>query len=204
MKRLGILVLTAALLCVSGCAPQATPQKEKGTQILATPADGTKPLGPKDLKTFEVELFRQLSVPAESQQEFRILETKSVENGSYVLYSLPHNDGLAFAGRRDDGSVVLYKAHWPLAVTDDRQDLVVVRAVPPNNAVNPPYGVLAGRVYSPFIETIEVNYRDGRKERLDVTNSRGFILVRKSFDPRFVQVRGYGMNGNPYWSLDTR
>jgi hypothetical protein len=204
LKSIGWL-LVAALLFLGGCSSQASPDaQEKGAHILATPEHGTMPLGPNDLKPFEVELFRQLSVPPDTQKDFRILQTKSVPNGSYVLYALPHNDGLAFAGRRDDGSIVMYKAHWPLAVTDEHQDLVVVRAVPPNNAVNPPYGVLAGRVYSPYIETIEVNYRDGRKDRVDVTNTRGFIMVRKSFDPRYVQVRGYGMNGSPYWSLDTR
>ncbi|MGB8954584.1 MAG: hypothetical protein WCC10_04375, partial [Tumebacillaceae bacterium] len=85
MKRLGWLFV-AALLAVSGCSPQASPDsQEKGTHILATPEHGTMPLGPNDMKPFEVELFRQLSVPKDSQKDFRILQTKSVPNGSYVL-----------------------------------------------------------------------------------------------------------------------
>jgi len=165
---------------------------------------GTQPLRTADTRTFQTELFRHLRVAPDLQREFRVLTTANTPNGSYLLYSLPNNDGVAFAGRQADGKIALYKAHYPLTPTDATADPVVVRAIPPNNNINPGYGVLAGRVYNPHIETIEVNYRDGRRERIDVTHTRGFVLVRKGFDTRFVQVRGFGMGGNPYWQIDTR
>ncbi|PWK13916.1 hypothetical protein [Tumebacillus permanentifrigoris] len=200
-------LLFAALLTVSvalsGCGKNSDVQQ--GAKIQQVQNGGlTSPLRSTDLKSFEVELFRTLTVPTTSQKDFRILDTKDTPNGTYVLYTIPNNDGLAFAGRRADGSIVLYQAHWPLTVSDPSQDLVVVRAIPPNSGINNGYGVLAGRVYNPFIDTIQVDYRDGKTERLDVSHSRGFILVRPGFDSRFVQVRGFGFNGNPYWNVDTR
>jgi hypothetical protein len=204
-SRMTSLLLTTLLSigsCALGCAPQAAPDEQ--AKIQQDTALNTKPLGDKDMKSFEVELLRQLNVPAEAQKQFRILEKTDADNGSFILYALPNHDGLAYAGRRTGGEVVLYEKHWPLAVSDPAKDLVVVRAIPPNNPVKPKYGVLAGRVYSPFIENIEVRYRDGQTDRVDVSHTRGFILVRKAFDPRFVQVRGFGMNGTPYWNIDTR
>lgn len=200
-------LLFAALLALTvpsaGCGK--TDNVHEGAKIQEVQNGGrTAPLALNDLKTFEVELFRTLSVPPASQKDFRILDTKSTPIGTYVLYAIPNNDGLAFAGRRPDGSVVLYQAHWPLTVTDKTKDLIVVRAIPPNSGINNGYGVLAGRVYSPYIESVEVNYRDGKKERLDVSHSRGFILVRPGFDSRFVDVRGFSFNGNPFWHIDAR
>ncbi|MBL0386302.1 hypothetical protein JJB07_06495 [Tumebacillus sp. ITR2] len=203
LSRLLFAALLTAAVTLSGCGKQN--DVHEGAKIQEVQNEGvTSPLRQNDLKTFEVELFRTLSVPTASQKDFRILDTKDTPLGTYVLYSIPNNDGLAFAGRRANGSVHLYQAHWPLTVTDPAQDLVVVRAIPPNSGINNGYGVLAGRVYNPFIETIEVNYRDGKKERLDVSHSRGFILVRPGFDSRFVQVRGFSFNGNPYWNIDAR
>jgi hypothetical protein len=196
--------LLAVSVALSGCGQNDASSKGEA-RIQTLPNGGaTTPLRSTDLKSFEVELFRTLTVPTASQKDFRILDTKDTPTGTYVLYTIPNHDGAAFAGRRSDGSIVLYQAHWPLTQTDANHDLVVVRAIPPNSGINNGYGVLAGRVYNPFIETIEVNYRDGKRERLDVSHSRGFLLVRQGFDPRFVQVRGFGFNGNPYWNIDTR
>jgi hypothetical protein len=203
------LCLLSALLAAgalfAGCSSNATPKSDRAQVQELNGNKNTLPLRPGDMGEFEDELFRLLTIrtPA-AQRQFRVLDTKNASTGTYVLYSLPNNDGLAFAGRRADGRIVIHQAHWPFVVRDPQHDLVVVRAIPPNNDVNPGYGVVAGRVYNPFIEHIEVNYRDGRKDRVDVTHNRGFIFVRKAFDTRFVQVRGYSMNGNPYWSLDSR
>lgn len=202
-----VAVALMSAVAVSGCAQaDGTPVPDRAqVQEIGGPAvTGTLPLRPGDMRTFEEELFRAMPVAAQARSEFRVLQTQDVAGGTYVLYAVPNNDGLAFAGRRADGSITVHHARWPMAVTDPAQDLVVVRAIPPNNEINPGYGVLAGRVYNPFIEHIEVNYRDGRKDRLDVSHNRGFIFVRKAFDPRFVQVRAYGTNGNPYWNIDTR
>ncbi|KEO81068.1 hypothetical protein [Tumebacillus flagellatus] len=203
LSRLLLSALLLATVALTGCGKNDN--VNEGARIQeAQNGRTTSPLQQTDLQTFEVELFRTLSVPTDSQKDFRILDTQDTPLGTYVLYSIPNHDGLAFAGRRADGSVQLYQAHWPMTVTDPAQDLVVCRAIPPNSGINNGYGVLAGRVYNPFIETIEVNYRDGKRERLDVSHSRGFLLVRPGFDSRFVQVRGFGFNGNPYWNLDAR
>jgi len=213
-SRLTGFLLSAALAVTSaaaaGCNREGAGAGSSGplgdtANIQALPSQvQTAPLLSQDFASFEAELFRSLNISPDLQKQFRILETQDTANGTYVLYSLPNHDGMAFAGRHADGRVLLYKTHWPLVATDSAQDPVVVRAVPPNNNINPGYGVLAGRVYNPFIETIEVHYRDGHKERVDVSHTRGFLLVRPAFDPRFVAVRGYGTNGNPYWTIDTR
>ncbi|ASS74554.1 hypothetical protein CIG75_05780 [Tumebacillus algifaecis] len=195
--------LFAASALLSGCGKSDASQSGRaGIQQVDTAA--TTSLRKSDYKAFQEKLFQQLNLPADTKNQFRILETKNSAAGTYVLYSLPRNDGLAFAGRQADGSIVVHQARWPLAVTDPSQDLIVVRAIPPNNGINAPYGVLAGRVHNPFIETVEINYRDGHRERIDVSHKRGFIAVRKAFDTRFVQVRGYSTNGTPYWEIDTR
>ncbi|HEU4962273.1 MAG TPA: hypothetical protein VFV52_00215 [Bacilli bacterium] len=205
-SRLRRLALSAVVMAMSstlvvGCNTVGGGQAKVQSVELTGAA---QPLSSADLQTFEDELFRQLNVSANQRRDFRILDTANVENGTYILYALPNNDALAFAQRGKNGRVVIREARWTFAVTDDNSDPVVVKAVPPGNAANPKYGILAGRVYNPYIESIEVNYRDGKKMRQDVTHTRGFIFVRKAFDTRFVQVRGYGMNGNPYWSIDTR
>ncbi|ARU59683.1 hypothetical protein CBW65_00470 [Tumebacillus avium] len=206
MALLTCSALFAASALLSGCgqsdAEQAQQAGIQGANQHNTAA--TKALASTDLPAFEHELFRQMDLPADTRRQFRVLETKNTPAGTYVLYSLPRNDGLAFAGRRADGSVAIYQARWPLAVTDPAKDLIVVRAIPPNNGINAPYGVLAGRVYNPFIEYVEIAYRDGHVDRIDVSHNRGFIAVRKAFDTRFVQVRGYSTNGTPYWEIDTR
>ncbi|MGZ4111556.1 MAG: hypothetical protein ACXVP5_03855 [Tumebacillaceae bacterium] len=207
-SRLGWVLMSTlvvgTLVTSSGCTARSQAENTKNARVQELPVQGLLPLRSTDMKAFENALFLSLNPPADTKAQFRVLTTHDVGNGTYVLYQLPHNDGLAFAGRDAMGNVTIRKAQWPFAVTDPNKDLVVVQAVPPNNNVNPTYGVLAGRVYNPFIEYIEINYRDGHKEHLDVTHTRGFITVRKAFDPRFVEVRGYGMNGNGYWSIDTR
>jgi hypothetical protein len=209
VSRLGSVLLTTllagALMTMSGCNHARSQAQGYGdANVQDLPAQGMMPLRSSDMKAFEQALFLAIHPPADTRSQFRVLTTQNAGNGTYVLYQLPNNDGLAFASRDARGNITIRKAHWPFVVTDPDQDLVVVQAIPPNNSVNPPYGVLAGRVYNPFIEYIEVNYRDGHRERFDVTHTRGFITVRKGFDPRYVQVRGYGMNGNGYWGIDTR
>jgi hypothetical protein len=208
VSRLGWVLMTTllagALVMTSGCNNARSQAQGGNVRIQELPAQGLLPLRSTDLKAFQNALFLNLNPPADTRAQFRILATRDAGNGTYVLYQLPNNDGLAFAGRDARGTITIRKAQWPFVVSDPNQDLVVVQAIPPNNSVNPTYGVLAGRVYNPFIEYIEINYRDGHKEHLDVSHTRGFITVRKGFDPRFVQVRGYGMNGNGYWSIDTR
>ncbi|TCP53714.1 hypothetical protein EV586_10558 [Tumebacillus sp. BK434] len=206
MTLLTCSALFAASALLAGCG-QSDAQQAQQAGIQGVKQNGTaatKALTAADYRAFESELFRQMDLPADTRRQFRILETKDTPGGTYVLYSLPQNDGLAFAGRQGDGKVTIYQARWPLAVTDPAKDLVVVRAIPPNNGINAPYGVLAGRVYNPFIEYVEIAYRDGHVDRMDVSHNRGFIAVRKAFDTRFVQVRGYSTNGTPYWEIDTR
>jgi hypothetical protein len=205
ISRIALLTCAAILASstwLAGCGADDKAAGRAGIQQVGT--DRTLPLGPADYRAFEDALFKQMDLSPDLRKKFRILETKDTAGGTYVLYAIPGNDGLAFAGRRADGSIVLHQARWPLAVTDPNKDLIVVRAIPPNNGINSPYGVLAGRVYNPFIEYVEIQYRDGHTDRIDVSHNRGFIAVRKAFDPRFVQVRGYSTNGTPYWEIDTR
>ncbi|MFD2169431.1 hypothetical protein [Tumebacillus lipolyticus] len=206
VSRTSVFMLSALLVATSWLSGCGTKEDAKSGRagIQQVTQGATSPLAPNDYPAFTAELFRKVSLPPDTRAQFRILETKNAGTGTYVLYSLPNNDGLAYASRLADGRIAIHQARWPLASTDPNKDLIVVRAIPPNNGINPPYGVLAGRVFNPFIEYVEINYRDGRTDRIDVSHNRGFIAVRKAFDPRFVQVRGYSTNGTPYWEIDTR
>lgn len=201
------LALTTALLASTALLTGCNLTGGGDARVQTLEAEGqASPLRSADLQTFEDQLFRQLNTPASLRNEFRILDTADAENGTYILYSLGvnTNDALAFAQRSADGTLTIREPGWKFTPVNSASDPVVVKAVPPGNPANPKYGVLAGRIYNPYIESIEINYRDGHHTRHDVTHTRGFISIRKAFDPRFVQVRAYGMNGNPYWQIDTR
>lgn len=209
LHGLALCTVLAAATMLTGCAPEPTPesQPEKLNNLKLRepgPTTHTLPLRKGDYQTFENMLFTKLNMPTNDRNQFRILETKDVKNGTLVLYSMPRGDGLAFTGHNVNGGLTIFESNWPFTRRDD-QDLISVRAVPPNNNnFLQGYGILAGRVYSPFIENVVVSFRDGRNEKINVSHTRGFIIVRKGFDTRFARVRGYDMNGNPYWELDTR
>lgn len=198
--RLFSAVVLGILIALTGCSPadQATPKEKKGP---ATQSVGKGPISELDLPLVERQLLSEIRLASTKDRPLQIRQMAHSKRVSYVLYSLPNNDGLAVVTKQGPDIRILER--YAIRPGDPQSNLVSYATILPGNPWDPDNGVLFGRVYNPYVKSIEAFFRDTTKFRADVTDSRGFIIVRPGTDPRFVQINAIG-DGGLWWTKDTR
>jgi hypothetical protein len=142
-----------------------------------------------------------MGVLPDRDRPLKLVQTAHTKKVSYVLYSMPNNDGLAIVSKQGPDVRVLNRI--PIVPGDPERKLVSYNTIVAGNPWDPDNGVLFGMVYNPYITHIEAFFRDTTKVKVDVTNPRGFIIVRPGTDTRFVHINALG-NGGLWWTQDTR
>ncbi|GAX90632.1 hypothetical protein [Effusibacillus lacus] len=200
MRKLFGIGLLVCLIVLGGCnnPPQALP-KTGGPVIKGVIGQG--PISELDLPSVERQLLDQAGIREDTERPLVIRQTVHTKRVSYVLYSMPNNDGLAVVTKQ--GNEVKILERIPVPPGDPNMNLVSYNTIIAGNPWDPDNGVLFGMVYNPYITSIETFFRDTSKERIDVTNSRGFIVIRPGTDTRFVQINAIG-KGGLWWTKDTR
>ncbi|WP_018131225.1 hypothetical protein [Effusibacillus pohliae] len=198
MRYLIHCLLVVALIMLPACARQAVP-KTGGPAIQGVIGQG--PVSELDLPVVERLLADHMKLSADRARSLQIRQTAHTRRVSYVLYSIPNNDGLAVVTKQGGNVRILERI--PIPPGDPQDQLVTYNTIIAGNPWDPDNGVLFGTVHNPYIKSIEAYFRDTTKIKADVTQSRGFIIIRPGTDTRFVQINAIG-DGGLWWTKDTR
>ncbi|MFC4769050.1 hypothetical protein [Effusibacillus consociatus] len=200
MRFMTVLMLLAGLTVLAGCNnPKQALPKVGGPAIQGVIGEG--PISELDLPIVERQLLEGMKIRAAGERPLKIVQTAHTSRVSYVLYSMPNNDGLAVVSKQGPNVRILNRI--PIVPGDPNKNLVSYNTIVAGNPWDPDNGVVFGIVYNPYIKTIEAFFRDTTKVKVDVTNPRGFIIIRPGADTRFVQINAIG-DGGLWWTQDTR
>ncbi|BCJ88065.1 LPS-assembly lipoprotein LptE [Effusibacillus dendaii] len=200
MRYVPSLLIGLAMVMLTGCGtPNQTAPKAKGLNIQAVGEQG--PISDSDIPAVEQQLRNDIKIKTLDERPLKITQTAHTKKVSYVLFSMPNNDGLAVVTKQ--GGSVRILERLPIVSGDPKTNLVSYNTIIAGNRWDPDNGVLFGMVYNPYITGIEAYFRDTTKVKVDVKQSRGFIIVRPGTDTRFVQINAIG-EGGLWWTSDSR
>lgn len=198
MRFIFAFLIGMQVFMLVGCVPQAAP-KAGGPKIQGVLGEG--PISDLDIPTLEQKLSADLTLPADKERPLKIAKTAHTKKVSYVLYKMLNNDGLAIVTKQ--GANVKILERIPILEGDPNRNLVTFNTIVAGNPWDPDNGVLFGTVHNQHIKQVEASFRDATKVTQDVSQSRGFIIIRPGTDTRFVQIRAYS-EGGLFWTQDTR
>lgn len=200
VRFLSLILLVLSLSVVTGCNnPKQAAPKAGGPAIQGVLGAG--PISDLDIPEVQRQLAESMRLRPNNDRALRIVQTAHTKKVSYVLYSMPNNDGLAIVSKQGPDVRILNRI--PIIPGDPEKRLVSYNTIVAGNPWDPDNGVVFGMVYNSYITGIEAYFRDTTKVKVDVANQHGFIIVRPGTDTRFVQINAIG-DGGLWWTEDTR